>query len=207
MSILLFSNNSQTTLAGAITSVALTANLSPGAGVLFPNPGADQYFKLTFVDAATGLNNEIVSVTNVTGDTITMIRGQEGTAAQAWQAGDFASNLWTAGSAAAMLQQVQLNPTRIITASGAFVTTNADGSIGLNRTSGVAPSNTTLPDNCFAGQVIEYADLKGNFNGNPLTVFAPAGMTIAGADRAVMNVNKQVSPFKFYGSNLWSFKQ
>jgi hypothetical protein len=109
--IVLFANNDQTTLAGAITSVALTANLSPGSGVLFPSPVTGQYFPMTFVDAATGLLREIVYVTGVTGDVITMTRAQEGTTALAWNAGDIAANLLTAGSMNLMAQtpQIQAN--------------------------------------------------------------------------------------------------
>lgn len=101
----LFANNASTTLAGAITAVATTANLASGTGVLFPSPGAGQYFVLTFTDAATGLINEIVWVTNVTGDVITITRAQEGTTAKPWNAGDFAANLWTAGQAALITPQ------------------------------------------------------------------------------------------------------
>jgi hypothetical protein len=108
MSTCLFANRANSTLAGAITNVALTANLASGSGVLFPAPGANQFFCMTFSDAATGLLNEIVHVTNVTGDTITMIRAQEGTTAQAWSAGDFASNLFTAGNAEFFAQPGQL---------------------------------------------------------------------------------------------------
>ena len=109
--IVLFANNDQTTLAGAITSVALTANLSPGSGVLFPAPATGQYFPMTFVDEATQLLREIVYVTNVTGDVITMIREQEGTTPLAWSAGDIAANLLTAGSMQLMTQtpQIQAN--------------------------------------------------------------------------------------------------
>lgn len=103
----LFANQAQTTLAGAITSTALTANLSPGSGVEFPAPGANQYFTMILNDAATGLEYEEVWVTNVTGDTITMLRGQEGSSAKAWSAGDIAFNGWTAGSATNLSQQGQ----------------------------------------------------------------------------------------------------
>src|SRR5450631_2092852 len=99
MSVILFSNDAVSTLAGAITNTSLTANLAPGTGVLFPNPGGGQIFKLTFIDAATGLLNEIVNVTAITGDTITMVRAQEGTVALNWLAGDLAQSLWTAGCA------------------------------------------------------------------------------------------------------------
>lgn len=89
MSILLFSDFGNSQLAGPISNVSTTANLLSGSGALFPAPANGQYFILTFNDAATGLESEIVRVTNVTGDTITIVRGQEGTVALNWNAGDF----------------------------------------------------------------------------------------------------------------------
>jgi microcystin-dependent protein len=106
MSTVLFANNAQSTLAGSITNTATTATLASGTGVLFPAPTAGQYFVMTLIDAATGLLNEIIYVTNVTGDTITMQRAREGTTARSWASGDIASNLWTAGQAATMTQIV-----------------------------------------------------------------------------------------------------
>jgi hypothetical protein len=100
----LYANNASSNLAGNITNVATTANLTPGSGTLFPSPGANQFFHATLTDAATGLLNEIVVVTNVTGDTVTMIRGVEGTTALAWLAGDFFSNLITAGTLENLVQ-------------------------------------------------------------------------------------------------------
>lgn len=97
MAIELYANDATSTLAGAINNTALTANLASGGGALFPHPIAGQYFTMTFNDASTGLLDEIVWVTNVTGDTVTMVRGQEGTIAQNWSAGDIASNFITAG--------------------------------------------------------------------------------------------------------------
>jgi len=105
---LLAANNATTTLAGSITNVATTANLAVGSGALFPTPAAGQFFVLTFVDAATGLLNEIVHVTNISGDTITMVRAQEGTSALAWSAGDLALSLVTAGSVELFTQPLQL---------------------------------------------------------------------------------------------------
>ena len=208
MAQLLFANNANSTLAGAITNVATTANLASGTGVLFPNPGASQYFLLTLVDAATGLLNEIVQVTAISGDVITMVRAQEGTVAKSWLAGDLALNLWTAGSAAAMLQSQLARPTRLVTASGAFVTSTADanGAIGLNRTAGVAASSTTLPSGAQPSDVYTFQDLSANFQAFPLTVNAPAAMTIAGLASFVANVNRQSPSFRFYGSNIWGVK-
>jgi hypothetical protein len=106
--ILLANNNASSTLAGPISPSATALNVQSGAGALFPTPGANEYFTLTLNDAATGLRYEICWCTNVTGDTLTVIRAQEGTAAQSWLANDLTSNFWTAGSMAAMAQQGQL---------------------------------------------------------------------------------------------------
>ncbi|MEN9755828.1 MAG: hypothetical protein RL755_15 [Pseudomonadota bacterium] len=120
--VLLFANNARSTLSGSITAVATSATLATGTGVLFPNPNnaIGEYFKLTFTDQATGLLNEIVHVTAVVGDVVTIVRAQEGTTALAWNAGDFAVNMWTKNSANAMLQapQVQNNTINSVTAGG-----------------------------------------------------------------------------------------
>lgn len=105
---ILFANNATTTLAGTLGSGASSCSVASGTGALFPSPAAGQYFCLTFTDAATGLLNEIVHVTAVSGDTFTIIRAQEGTTAVAWAIGDGAANLWTAGQAAALVEEAEL---------------------------------------------------------------------------------------------------
>lgn len=105
---ILWANDATTTLAAPITNVAVTATLATGSGALFPAPGAGQYFVATFVDTATGLLNEIVHVTNVTGDIVTIVRAQEGTTALNWNANDLFSNLVTAGTMSAFTQYAAL---------------------------------------------------------------------------------------------------
>ena len=119
--VLLFTNNAGSTLAGAITNTATLLNVATGGGALFPSPGAGQYFKLTVIDAATGLLTEFMHVTNVTGDQFTVVRAQEGSTALAWSAGDLVELTTTAGTLAAMAQQAQLqsNSTNYSTDSGA----------------------------------------------------------------------------------------
>ena len=114
MSQLLFANNAGSTLAGGITNVATTANLASGTGVLFPAPAAGQYFVATLTDEATGLLNEIVWVTNVTGDVVTIVRAQEGTTALNWLASDLFDNNWTAGQAAAMAQTALIQTSSVV---------------------------------------------------------------------------------------------
>ena len=101
---ILFANNAGSTLAGSISGAAASANLASGAGALFPSPSGGDYFVATLIDAATGLVNEIVHVTARSGDTVTIVRGQEGTAARAWAPGDIFSMLITAGMFATLLQ-------------------------------------------------------------------------------------------------------
>ena len=81
---LLFANNAQATIAGPLTPTTTTINLAAGTGVLFPNPGSGQYFKLTLIDAATRSLYEICNVTARSTDTLTVVRAQEGTTGLSW---------------------------------------------------------------------------------------------------------------------------
>lgn len=104
MAVFLNSNDAMTTLAGSISNVAVVANLQSGAGALFPNPGAGEYFVATIVSAANGIDNEIVWVTSRTGDTVTMVRAREGTSAQNWSANSLFEQRVTAGQMQALIQ-------------------------------------------------------------------------------------------------------
>lgn len=205
MSLIIFANNAQGQLAGAITNVALVASLNPGQGALFPAPGAGEFFVGTFTDASTGLLNEIVHVTDVTGDVITMVRAQEGTAAQAWSAGDIFANLVTAGTMEAMLQngQTPTQPARVETSTGASLNVLVtDYAVGMNRAATTQTQN--LPGGAAVGQSFKIMDLAGTFSpANPVTVAPPAG-TIAGLASFVMNEARQSAIFTYFGSNLWS---
>lgn len=201
-----FANNAATTLAAPISATATSLTVQSGTGAEFPNPGVGQQFAATLNDAATGLLYEIVYCTAISADTFTTIaRGQEGTTARAWLAGDLIANVPTAGQMAAMVQSITLAPNRIVTASGAFSmsTADANGTIGLNRTSGLGTSSTTLPSNAVAGQTYTLQDLAANANAYPITVNAPGGMSIAGLSAFVMNVNRQTVSFTYYGNNIW----
>lgn len=74
-----FSNNATTTTVGLTSSSATTIVVASGTGALFPTLGASEYFKATLQD--TSGNFEIVKVTARTDDTMTVVRGQDGTLA------------------------------------------------------------------------------------------------------------------------------
>lgn len=104
----LYANNAATTIAGPIAATATTVNLAAGTGALFPQPGTGQQFALTFVSNGNPNVIEIVYCTGRSGDVCTILRGQEGTPATAFIAGDLASNDLTAGTCATFIQAAQL---------------------------------------------------------------------------------------------------
>jgi hypothetical protein len=93
----LFKNNAQSSLASTLNTTATTATVLAGTGSVFPSPTGSDYFVMTLADQTTQTIREIVWVTNVTGDTLTIVRAQEGTAALDWVVGDVAANWLTAG--------------------------------------------------------------------------------------------------------------
>ena len=103
---ILFANDAISNLAGNISNTATSVSLTAGSGVLFPavTTASGQIYIASFNDAATGLLTEIVHCTNVSTDTMTIVRAQEGTTALAWLAGDFFANRITAGTNASFLQ-------------------------------------------------------------------------------------------------------
>ena len=107
MTILLFANNAQSSLAAPISSTDTTVTLLSGTGALFPSPTSGQGFKLTFNDLSTGLLTEIVLCTSRSGDVLTIVRAQEGTTAQSWIANDTAGMFYTAGSEENNIQKDQ----------------------------------------------------------------------------------------------------
>ena len=82
----LFTNNATTTIAAAVTSTSQTSiTLATGTGALFPVPSGGNYFYGTLVDNSN--NIEIVQVTGISGDVVTVTRGVEGTTARTFLAG------------------------------------------------------------------------------------------------------------------------
>jgi hypothetical protein len=90
----LFNNFARTILANSISAVDTVIPLSAGTGLLFPSPSAGQYVPLVLVDSAG--NREVVHCTTRVVDNLTVTRGQEGTTARIFSAGDTIGNRLTA---------------------------------------------------------------------------------------------------------------
>ena len=108
MTIQLFANNAKTTLAAPITSTQNTITVATGTGALFPSPTTGQQFKVTLVSAASALVYEICNCTARSGDTLTVLRGQEGTSGQPFILNDIVGNFDTAGVMTDLVQSEQL---------------------------------------------------------------------------------------------------
>ena len=87
-----FKNNANTVLASSITSSATSVSVLDGS--VFPSLSAGEYFLCTIDDDT---NNEIVKVTAISGNTLTVVRAQEGTTARAFSNSSTIESRVTAG--------------------------------------------------------------------------------------------------------------
>ena len=162
MTVFQFSNFAQTTLANGLTPSETTGTLALGTGSTMPALSTGQQFAAVLTDAATKTVKEVVYVTAISGDVVTMTRGQEGTTAGTWATGSLFGQLPTAGVEGKFLQFGQIVPR--VPASGT-------GSFTANTTLTLTAS-LTAP---VAGQVWAHS----NFNLNqPLTISATPSMRV-----------------------------
>ncbi|WIJ63366.1 hypothetical protein OI978_21390 [Serratia nevei] len=112
-----FGNNVVSSLAADITATQTTIKVMPGAGALFArlltydyandsNP-LKVYAKITLTDAKETVF-EVCHLTAVNNDMLTVVRGQEGTAAKGWSLNDVIANFATRGSENQFVQIEQL---------------------------------------------------------------------------------------------------
>src|ERR1700677_806578 len=144
MANLLYANNAVGTLASAITNAQTSITLNAGQASLFPNPSATQVFYATLTDAATQALKEIVQVTAVSGNIFSVVRGQDGTTALSWNAGDFIEQC-------AIRREMEGGENA---AEGLYGATGLNTIITPSTTLGIA--GTTLADNANAGSVGEF---------------------------------------------------
>jgi hypothetical protein len=81
-----FTNNASATLATGINTSVTTIAVTAGQGAQFPSLTSGEFFYATLVDSSNNL--EIVKVTARSSDTLTVVRGQDGTVPRSYIAGD-----------------------------------------------------------------------------------------------------------------------
>lgn len=82
-----FKNNAASTLDSAISAADVGLVVAFGDGTLFPAAGSGDYFYMTIQTSVDDTTHEIVKVTARSGDSMTIVRAQEGTTARAFTAG------------------------------------------------------------------------------------------------------------------------
>lgn len=117
-----FTNNASATLSAAITNSATSIALTTGNGSLFPSLGAGEFFYATLVDSSNNL--EIVKVTARSTDTLTVVRGQDGTTGRAFATGDKLELRAVAAGFAEMIQRDGSVPMTAALNHGGFKSTN-----------------------------------------------------------------------------------
>ncbi|WP_020161234.1 hypothetical protein [Methylobacter marinus] len=116
----LFNNNASGTLSASVDDLAVTLVLQAGEGALFGSPSATTYELATLTDDGVV---EIVKITGRTTDTLTVVRGQEGTTAQAWGSGTTIEGRITKGTLEHLVQNVAEGTNAVAIGEGA----TADG--------------------------------------------------------------------------------
>ena len=164
----LFANNAKTTLASGITSTQTTISVAPGTGAMFPSPVLGvSYFKLTLVSAASATVYEVCTCTGRSGDTLTVIRGQEGTSGQPFILNDIVGQYDTAGTMGDLVQSGQLQ-------AQTYQYGIAAGTV--NALTATVPSTlTVVPDGMFISIKASGA------NTGPATLNLTLGSTVLGS--------------------------
>ena len=96
----LFANNADSSLNGAIAPDTTVLALKAGDGAKFPSPTNGDFFLVTLFQrlGTSELNHEIVKCTSRTGDSLTVVRAQEGTVARAFNSDDLVELRITKGT-------------------------------------------------------------------------------------------------------------
>lgn len=169
MSTVLFLNNYQTTLGAALSSTATTMTVSSTTG-LPSSLASGQFIPMTLTPASNpGSAYEIVYVTGISGSTLTVERGQEGTSALNWNTGDIlystntAETTGTAGGDPAVDFQ-----TNTLTASG-LITAND----GID----VAGGTLTIPNATANNQPVALGQVLAIQSGTAFTTVNPSAST------------------------------
>lgn len=108
---ILLKNNATSKLAAAIDTDDTTLVVESGHGARFPLPTNGDYFLATLAQVTDGREVawEIVKVTARVGDTLTVVRAQEGTTALEWPVEAIIEHRLTSGSIVSLLPERNLD--------------------------------------------------------------------------------------------------
>lgn len=139
-------NNAVSTITTALSASDVGLAVAAGTGSLFPTLGASDYFYATLVSS--GGTYEVVKVTARVGDTMTIVRAQEGTTAQSFASGSRIEVRVTAASITDMVDEHdQASEISIVDIGGYYTSGNVEGAlqeVGADFTALAAASGSSL---------------------------------------------------------------
>jgi hypothetical protein len=144
----LFGNNAYSFINGALLDTDTSLDVSPGTGSRFPTITGSDYFLLTLISLDNDGNEdawEVVKVTAVSTDTLTIVRAQEGTTALDWLSGLRVELRLTAGTMTSHESKLgnSLALAGLLMVSGAALSWD-DGDVTLTHSTGKLALNGAL---------------------------------------------------------------
>ena len=141
-------NTPETSLSGALTAAGTTVNVVDGTML----PDAPNLLTI----GADGSTAETVLMTEKSGNVLTVVRGQDGTTARAWSAGDVIGRYFTAADQKAMQDNIiALNngKTEKVTSPTDGNLVAFDGTTGKQKDSGKKPGDFAAASHTHSGYV------------------------------------------------------
>lgn len=165
-----FVNNVNTTLAAAITSTTATTMTLSDVSQLPTSIASGSSIAFVLRDAATRLSYEVVYATAISGSTLTIVRGCEGSMAQTWALGDFAFSGVTSGQMASF--SAGGGVTSFNTRTGAITLTSADVKTALGYTpysnaGGTISGNVTCTGIIQSASTFQSAGISATLSAGP----------------------------------------
>ena len=181
-----FSNNAKTTLASSASTSATSISVADGS--VFPALSGSDYAYVTFED--TSGNVEIVKVTALSSNTLTVVRAQDNTSARAFSAGDKCELRVTAGG----LNEVAATG-GLTWIYAATMPTTAVPNSGYLAAGG---QSTLMPLNPDEGTIVAFSDLNDEFDTNPLTLNGNGQTFFQGTDvQYILDLKGTFAEFSF----------
>lgn len=134
-------NNAFGTLSAAINTTATTITLDSGQGSRFPTLGSGDYFFGTLVDTSNNL--EIVKVTARSTDSLTVVRGQDGTSGTAFAIGDRFELRPVAALFEDIIDNASVDGITSASSSGVAMSITSGNDVGFN-TSAPSPAQVAI---------------------------------------------------------------
>jgi len=170
-----FSNNAKTTLSSGITSSATSITVADGS--VFPSISGSEYFYVTLEDASA--NIEIVKVTAVSGNTLTVVRAQDGTSARTFSSGDKCELRLTAAGLNDVATQADTDTT-YTAGSGLSLTGTEFANTAPDQTVALTGAGATTVSGAYPNFTITSTDTNTD-----TTYTAGTGITLTGTEFSI----------------------